>query len=76
MLHPALDVGEDLAGIAFVPAPVQGFGDDAKLDDEVAGEVLGLDLAPFFPPQAEQGGLVIAHDDAGVRAADKAAPMC
>ena len=44
---------------------------DAELDDQVAGEVLGLDLAALFPPEPEQGGLVIAHDDPGVRAADK-----
>ena len=50
---------------------IEGLGHDAELDDEVAGEVLGLDLAALFPPQANQGGFVIAHDDAGVRAADK-----
>ena len=71
MLHPALDLGEDLAGVAFVPVPVEGLGHDPELDDEVAGEVLRLDLAALFPPQAEQGGLVIAHDDPGVRAADE-----
>ena len=76
MLHPALDVGEDLAGIAFEPVAVEGLGDDPELDDEVAGEVLRLDLAAFFPPEAEQGGLVVAHDDPGIRAADEAAPMC
>ena len=42
-----------------------------ELDDEVAGQVLRLDLAAFFPPEAEQGGFVIAHDDPGVRAADE-----
>ena len=38
-------------------------------------EVLGLDLAALFPPQAEQGGLVVAHDDPGVRAADEGAAI-
>ena len=61
----------DLAGIALVPVPVEGLGHDAELDDEVAGEVLGLDLAALFPPEAQQGRLVIAHDDPGVRAADE-----
>ena len=75
MLHPALDAGEDLAGVAFEPVAVEGLGDDPELDDEVAGEVLGLDLAALFPPQAEQGGLVIAHDDPGVRAADEVTAM-
>ena len=38
-----------------IPVAVEGFGHRAELDDEIAGEVFGLDLAPFFPPQAEQG---------------------
>jgi hypothetical protein len=36
-----------------------------------AGQVLGLGLAALFPPEAEQGCLVVAHDDAGVGAAYK-----
>ena len=35
------------------------------------GQVLRLDVAPLFPPEAEEGGLVRAHDDAGVGAADE-----
>ena len=58
MPNLALDVFEDLAGIALVPVPIERFGHEAKLDDEVAGEVLRLDLAAFLPPEAEQGGLV------------------
>ena len=53
MPHAALDPGQSLPGIAFVPKAVEGLGGEAKLDDEVAGEVLRLDLAPFLPPQAE-----------------------
>jgi hypothetical protein len=34
---------------------------------------LGRGLAALFPPQAEQGGLVAAHDDAGIGAADEVA---
>ena len=73
MLHPALDRGEGLAGVALVPDPIEGLGHDAELDNEVAGEVLRLDLTAFFPPQPQEGCLVIAHDDPGVRAADKVA---
>ena len=81
--HPALDrmkhlplhLGHDLAGIALVPVPVEVLGHGAELDDQVVREVLGLDLAALFPPQAEQGGFIVAHDDAGVRAADEAAPI-
>ena len=39
---------------------------DPKLDNEVPGKVLRLDLAPFLPPQPHQGDLVIAHDDPSV----------
>ena len=46
-----------------------------ELDDEVAGEVLRLDLAALFPPEAEQGAFVVAHDDPGVRAADEVAAV-
>ncbi len=63
--------GEDLAGVALEPVAIEGFGHDPELDDEVAGEVLRFDLAALFPPQAQQGGLVVAHDDPGVRAADE-----
>ena len=54
---------------------VEGFGDHPKLDDEVGGQVLGLDLAALFPPQADQGIFVVAHDGPGIRTADVAAPM-
>jgi hypothetical protein len=66
MLHMALDIAEDLAGVAFEPVSVEGFGDQPELDDEVARQVLGLNLAPFFPPQSEQGCFVVAHEDPGI----------
>ena len=75
MPDPPLDVCDDLTGIALVPAPVEVLGDEAELDDEVAGEVLGLDLAALFSPKAKQGGLVVAHDDPGVGAADEVPPV-
>ena len=75
MLYPALNSGEDLAGIAFEPVAVEGLGDHSELDNEVAREVLGLDLAALLPPEAEQGGLVVAHDDPGIRAADESAAV-
>ena len=40
---------------------------------QVGGQVLGLGLAALLPPEADQGGFVVAHDDPGVRAADKGA---
>jgi len=61
--------------MAFVPVPVEVLGHRAELDDQVAGQVLGFGLAALFPPQPDQGRLVVAHDDPGVRAADEAAPI-
>ena len=66
-----LDIGDDLTGIGLVPAPVELLGGEPKLDDEVAGEVLRLDLAALLSPQPQQSGFIIAHDDPGVRAADE-----
>jgi len=66
MLRPALDRGEDLAGIAFEPVPIERLSDYPELDDEVGGEVLGLDLTALFPPQAVQGGYIAPHNGAGV----------
>ena len=63
-------------GIGLVPAPVKILGDHAELDDQIAGQVLGLDLTAFFPPEPKERILVIAHDDPGVRAADESAPIC
>ena len=74
VLDPTLDVFDGLPRIALVPDPIERLGHQAELDDEVAGEVLGLGLAALFPPEAEQGGLVVTHDDAGVGAADEGSP--
>jgi hypothetical protein len=76
MRQLVLNAFDGLPGIALVPMPVEGFSHDAELDNEVAREVLWLDLAPFLPPEAEEGGLIIAHDDPGVRAADEEAAVC
>ena len=71
MPQPMLDAFDRLPGVALVPMPVEGFSHEPELDDEVAGQVLRLGLAPFLPPQADQGGFIVAHDDPGVRAADE-----
>ena len=52
-----------------------GLGHDAELNDEVGGEVLGLELAALFLPEAEQGSLIVAHDDPRVRAANETASI-
>ena len=66
-----LNVGDHLLGIGFIPAPIEVFGRDPELDDEVGGEVLGLDFTALLAPEAEQGGFIIAHDDPRVRTADE-----
>ena len=75
MADPLLDVGDDLPGIGLVPAPVKLLGGEAELHDEVAGQVLRLDFAALLPPQPQQGGFIIAHDDPGVGAADERAAI-
>jgi hypothetical protein len=72
--HPPLNLRDRLPGVALIPVPVEGLGRDPKLDDEVAGEVLRLGLAALLAPEAHQGGFIGPHDDAGVGAADEAAP--
>jgi hypothetical protein len=51
----ALDIAEDFR-VAFEPVAVEGLGDHPELDDEVAGEVLGLDVTSLLVPEAEQCG--------------------
>ena len=66
-----LHVLDGLAGVTLIPAPVEILGDGAELDNQVGRKVLRLDFAALLPPQPQQGGLVVAHDDPGVRAADE-----
>jgi hypothetical protein len=70
-----LNIGEDLSSISLVPAPVQILGRNTKLDDEVARQVLRLDFAPLFPPEPNEGGLITAHNDPRVGAADEVPPI-
>ena len=71
MANSALDIRKGLTGIALEPVPIEGLGHDPKLDNEVSGEVLGLDFAPLFAPEPDKSGFVLAHDYAGVGAADE-----
>jgi hypothetical protein len=65
----------DLSGVLFVPPPVQRLGHRAKLDQEVARQVLGVDLASLFIPKPDQRRLVLPHDDPGVRPTYERAAM-
>jgi DNA-binding XRE family transcriptional regulator len=69
--NPPLDILDGPSRIALVPSPIESFGDDSELDDQIGGEVLLLDFATFFPPQAEQGVFVGAHDDTGIGTANE-----
>ena len=51
--------------------PVELLGGEAELDDEIAGQILPLNLASFFSPKAQQGSFIVAHDNSGIRAADE-----
>ena len=70
----ALDIRHHLAGVGLIPMPIEGLGHDPELDNEVPRQVLRLGLAPFLPPEPEEGGFVALHNDPGIRAADKALP--
>ena len=65
----ALNIGNDLPSVLLEPVAVQLLGRAAKLDQEVAGQVLGRELAPLFLPEANERRLTLAHDDPGVGAA-------
>src|SRR5262245_26143174 len=71
MPDPPLDVADLSAGVALIPGAIELLGCSPELHDEVAGQVLRLSVAPFLPPQAEQGGFIATHDDPGVRTADE-----
>jgi hypothetical protein len=71
--HPPLDFFERVASIALIPVSVEGLRHYPELNEEIAGEVLGLSFAALLSPEAEQSIFVIAHDDAGIGATDKGA---
>src|SRR5437016_5907304 len=55
MTDPFLYIGDYLSRVGLIPTPVQFFGRIAKLDHEIARQVLGLDLAALFAPEPEEG---------------------
>jgi hypothetical protein len=58
MEHPPLHLGDDLARVTLIPVPVEMLGHRAKLDNKVARQVLGLDLAALLPPQPNRSRLI------------------
>jgi hypothetical protein len=75
MPDPTLDICKHLSSIGLIPAPIQLFGRNTKLDNEVARQVLRFGLAALFPPKPEESRLILAHNDPGVRAADEIPPI-
>ena len=71
VLDPALHIAHPPAGVALIPGAVEILSRCPELHNEIAGQILGLGLAPFLAPEADQGGFIAAHDDPGVRAADE-----
>src|SRR5262249_39711106 len=71
MPNPALDVFDDLPSRALVPAPIEGFSCEPKLNDEIVGIIGRLRLAALLPPQPDESLFIIAHDNAGIRATEK-----
>ena len=67
----ALDVRDAVAGVLLIPAAVEVFGDQAELDDQDVREIEAGDFTALFLPQAQQCLFVLAHDDAGIGAADE-----
>jgi hypothetical protein len=66
-----LHVADLPPGVALIPGAIEFLGCSPELHDEVAGEILRLGLAPFFAPEPDQGGFIVAHDHSCVRAADE-----
>jgi hypothetical protein len=71
MNHLPLHFGDDLAGIAFIPMPVEMLGHRPELDNQVVRQILGLNFAALLPPEAEQGRRIVPHDDPGIGTAYK-----
>src|SRR5690348_13622941 len=75
MVDATLNIGDASAGVALVPGAVERFRGGPNLHDEVAGQVVRFGLPTLLAPKAEQGRLVAAHDNPGVRAADKSSAV-
>jgi hypothetical protein len=71
MFHVALYVGDALPSVALVPGAIQVLRSRPELNYQIAREVLRPGLSAFFLPEPDEGGLVTAHDDTGIGAADK-----
>jgi hypothetical protein len=53
---------DDPARLGLVPAPVKLLGGETELYDQIAGQVLGLDIAALFPLKPQQERLISADE--------------
>jgi hypothetical protein len=60
--------------MGLIPAPIEVLGHRSELDEEIAGQVLRLDLAALFPPEPDRRLLIIAHDDSRIGASNEGTP--
>jgi hypothetical protein len=67
----ALYVPYMATAVALIPSSVEVLSRASKLNDQISGEVFGLNLPAFLTPKANQGGFIVSHDDPGVGPADK-----
>jgi hypothetical protein len=67
----SLDIDQDLPGIGLIPAPIEVLGHHPKLNNQITGYILRLDLAALFPPEPDERLVVIAYDDPGIGAANE-----
>jgi hypothetical protein len=67
----ALDVGDPVAGVEFVPAAVEVLGDETKLDNQDGREVEGGRFTALFAPQVMECLFVLSHYSPRIGPADE-----
>ena len=61
-IHVTLDMGYPVARAVFVPTPIEVFGDQPELNNQLSGKVRRRILAPFLPPESCKGLFVLSHE--------------
>jgi len=74
MADSLLNIFQSLARVSLEPLPIERLCHDPELNDEVRGQVLGLNLASFLSPETDESCLIITHNDPGVRASNESLP--
>jgi hypothetical protein len=71
--HVAADANDLVSGVELISTAVEVLGGQAELDD--IRRISPSLLATLFPPEPEQGLVVLAHDDPGIGAANEMATV-